>query len=97
MSKVALVFSHQLFKHADTLKHIETVYLVENKLYFSQHKFHQQKNVFHRASYFSCDSAKLVRTIRKEKIVLRKKNFIVLQRIVNNEKIIIYLLWEYTE
>ena len=50
MSKVALVFPHQLFKHADTLKHVETVYLVENELYFSQYKFHQQKILLHRAS-----------------------------------------------
>ncbi len=50
MSKVALVFPHQLFKHADALKHVETVYLVEDELYFSQYKFHKQKIVLHRAS-----------------------------------------------
>ena len=50
MSKVALVFPHQLFKQAEALQHVETVYLVENDLYFSQYKFHKQKIVLHRAS-----------------------------------------------
>ena len=75
MSKVALVFPHQLFKHADTLKHVETVYLVENELYFSQYKFHQQKNVLHRASYFSYDSAKTCANYQKRENSFEKKGF----------------------
>jgi deoxyribodipyrimidine photolyase-related protein len=50
MTKIALIFPHQLFKESKMLKNIQTVYLIESDLYFTQYKFHQQKIVLHRAS-----------------------------------------------
>ena len=50
MSKTGIIFPHQLFeKNILTLK-CDTIYLVEEKLYFSQFTFHKRKIAFHRAS-----------------------------------------------
>lgn len=48
--KVALVFPHQLFEHTPLLAHCDTIYLVEEFLFFKQYSYHQQKIAFHRAS-----------------------------------------------
>jgi deoxyribodipyrimidine photolyase-related protein len=50
MNAVTLVFPHQLFKVNPAVDGARKVYLVEEYLFFSQYKFHQQKLVLHRAS-----------------------------------------------
>ena len=50
MSKVGLVFPHQLFEQQPLLAECNTIYLVEEWLFFKQYSFHQQKIAFHRAS-----------------------------------------------
>jgi deoxyribodipyrimidine photolyase-related protein len=47
---VTLIFPHQLFQHHPCLQKDNTVYLVEEWLFFRQYNFHQQKLVLHRAS-----------------------------------------------
>lgn len=46
----AIVYPHQLFGHIDWLRSADTVYLVEDPLFFSQYPFHRQKLMLHRAS-----------------------------------------------
>ena len=48
--KVTLIFPHQLFQHHPALQKPNTVYLVEEWLFFKQYKFHKQKIILHRAS-----------------------------------------------
>ena len=50
MKEITLVFPHQLFKSHPAIANGRTVYLIEEKLFFSQYNFHQQKLVMHRAS-----------------------------------------------
>lgn len=51
MNKVIqIIFPNQLFKTSEVLKKVDTLYLVEEYLFFSQYKFHKQKIAFHRAS-----------------------------------------------
>jgi deoxyribodipyrimidine photolyase-related protein len=50
MSRVAIVFPHQLFEESALLREDVPVYLVEEFLFFKQYPFHKQKLVFHRAS-----------------------------------------------
>lgn len=50
MSKVTLLFPHQLYQEHPALRLDVPVYLVEEDLYFTQYPFHQAKLVFHRAS-----------------------------------------------
>jgi deoxyribodipyrimidine photolyase-related protein len=50
MSAASLIFPHQLFEENPALNQNRSVYLVEEKLFFTQFKFHKQKLVFHRAS-----------------------------------------------
>lgn len=47
---VTIVFPHQLFKEHPAIAKGQTVYLVEECLFFTQYLFHQQKLVLHRAS-----------------------------------------------
>ncbi|MBC7615704.1 MAG: cryptochrome/photolyase family protein, partial [Pedobacter sp.] len=47
MSKIGIVFPHQLFE--DNII-ADTIYLVEEELFFNQYNFHKQKIAFHRAS-----------------------------------------------
>ncbi|MBV9963271.1 MAG: cryptochrome/photolyase family protein, partial [Parafilimonas sp.] len=47
---VTLIFPHQLFKEHPALQKVQTVYLVEEWLFFKQYKFHKQKLILHRAS-----------------------------------------------
>ncbi|RCS27654.1 cryptochrome/photolyase family protein [Polaribacter sp. WD7] len=49
-NKVQIIFPHQLFKKTDVLQTVDTIYLVEEYLFFNQYKFHKQKIAFHRAS-----------------------------------------------
>ena len=49
-NNIAIVFPHQLFKTSQVFEKVDTFYLVEEFLFFTQYKFHQQKLAFHRAS-----------------------------------------------
>ncbi|MGQ9820113.1 MAG: cryptochrome/photolyase family protein [Candidatus Kapaibacteriales bacterium] len=48
--KVGIVFPHQLFEQNPLIKKCDTIYLVEEYLFFRQYNFHKQKIAFHRAS-----------------------------------------------
>lgn len=50
MSEATLIFPHQLFRNSPALALQRPVYLVEEPLFFTQYRFHQQKLVLHRAS-----------------------------------------------
>lgn len=50
MKNILLLFPHQLFNAVELVKQADTVYLVEEYLFFNQYKFHKQKLVLHRAS-----------------------------------------------
>jgi deoxyribodipyrimidine photolyase-related protein len=50
MKAVTLVFPHQLFEVNPAIEKTQTVYLIEELLFFKQYKYHKQKLVFHRAS-----------------------------------------------
>lgn len=45
-----IVFPHQLFEQSILLEKCDTIYLVEEYLFFRQYNFHKQKIIFHRAS-----------------------------------------------
>jgi deoxyribodipyrimidine photolyase-related protein len=50
MSKTGIIFPHQLFEQSILVSKCDTIYLVEEWLFFKQFNFHKQKIVFHRAS-----------------------------------------------
>lgn len=50
MPVAAIIFPHHLFKENPALDNCDTVYLVEETLFFNQYAFHKQKLVLHRAS-----------------------------------------------
>ncbi len=50
LKSLSLLFPHQLFNENPALKKGRPVFLVEEHLYFTHYKFHQQKILFHRAS-----------------------------------------------
>ena len=50
MSSTGIVFPHQLFEKSPLVSNCETIYLVEEYLYFKHYNFHKQKIAFHRAS-----------------------------------------------
>lgn len=66
MSKTGIVFPHQLFEDNVLLKTCDTIYLVEEWLFFKQYNFHKRKIAFHRASmkcyayYLSSRSIKVI-------------------------------------
>ena len=47
---ITLIFPHQLFKQHPALQNANTIYLVEEWLFFKQYAFHKQKLILHRAS-----------------------------------------------
>ena len=47
---ITLIFPHQLFKKHPALQNANTIYLVEEWLFFKQYAFHKQKLILHRAS-----------------------------------------------
>lgn len=49
MKTAFLIFPHQLFREISLLKKAANVYLIEERLFFTQYKFHKQKLVLHRA------------------------------------------------
>ena len=66
MSKVGIVFPHQLFEQNILFEKCEIIYLIEEWLYFKQYNFHKQKIAFHRASmkfyesYFQSKNTRVV-------------------------------------
>jgi len=50
MSSTGIIFPHQLFEQNILASKCETIYLVEEFLFFRQYNFHKQKIAFHRAS-----------------------------------------------
>ena len=50
MSKTGVIFPHQLFEQGILVSKCDTIYLVEEWLFFKQFTFHKQKIAFHRAS-----------------------------------------------
>jgi deoxyribodipyrimidine photolyase-related protein len=56
MTKVTIVFPHQLFKLNPAVDIARKVYLVEEYLFFNHYKFHKQKLVLHRASMKSYEA-----------------------------------------
>jgi deoxyribodipyrimidine photolyase-related protein len=50
MNKIGIIFPHQLFEQNLLAVKCDTIYLIEEWLYFRQYNFHKQKIAFHRAS-----------------------------------------------
>ncbi|MBN1339910.1 MAG: cryptochrome/photolyase family protein [Bacteroidales bacterium] len=50
MNKTGILFPHQLFEHNPLVSKCDTIYLVEEWLFFKQYNFHKWKIAFHRAS-----------------------------------------------
>jgi len=50
MKKAFLVYPHQLFENIENLFSFNTVFLIEEPLFFSEFPFHKQKLILHRAS-----------------------------------------------
>lgn len=47
---ISLIFPHQLYNQHPAINKNETIYLVEEELFFKQFKFHKQKIILHKAS-----------------------------------------------
>ena len=63
-----ILFPHQLFEQNPLIEKADTIYLVEEWLYFKQYNFHQQKIFFHRASMKAYQSHLLSLNINVEYI-----------------------------
>jgi deoxyribodipyrimidine photolyase-related protein len=50
MNKTGILFPHQLFEQNALVSTCDTIYLVEEGLFFRQYNFHKRKIAFHRAS-----------------------------------------------
>ncbi len=50
MSTTGIIFPHQLFEQNILVSKCDTIYLIEECLFYKQFKFHKQKIAFHRAS-----------------------------------------------
>ena len=50
MKNVTLIFPNQLFKNIEWIDRSNTIFLIEEHLFFRQYNFHKQKLTFHRAS-----------------------------------------------
>ncbi len=50
MNKTGIIFPHQLFEQNKLASNCDTIYLVEEWLFFKQFNFHKQKIAFHRSS-----------------------------------------------
>jgi len=50
MNKTGILFPHQLFEHNPLVPKCDTIYLIEEGLFFKQYNFHKRKIAFHRAS-----------------------------------------------
>jgi len=50
MSKVGLVFPHQLFEEIVFSNNVKEIFLIEHPLFFTLYKLHKAKLIFHRQS-----------------------------------------------
>ena len=50
MPDTGIVFPHQLFEHSEIIDQCQTIFLIEEWLFFRQYRFHKKKIAFHRAS-----------------------------------------------
>ncbi|MBP7477262.1 MAG: cryptochrome/photolyase family protein [Chitinophagales bacterium] len=50
MNNIGILFPHQLFEQNPLLSTCQTIYLIEEWLFFRQYNFHKRKIAFHRAS-----------------------------------------------
>jgi len=50
MPETGIIFPHQLFEYSEIIHHCQTVFLIEEWLFFRQYRFHKKKITFHRAS-----------------------------------------------
>jgi deoxyribodipyrimidine photolyase-related protein len=50
MNKTGILFPHQLFELNPLVPRCNTIYLIEEGLFFKQYNFHKRKIAFHRAS-----------------------------------------------
>ena len=66
--RTGILFPHQLFEQNPLIEKADTIYLVEEWLYFKQFNFHQQKIFFHRASMKAYQSHLLSLNIKVEYI-----------------------------
>jgi deoxyribodipyrimidine photolyase-related protein len=64
MTSTGLIFPHQLFEQNILASKCDTIYLVEEWLYFKQYNFHKQKIAFHRASMKFYESYLLSKNIK---------------------------------
>lgn len=61
MSTLGLVFPHQLFENSALIPRADTIFIIEDYLFFRQFQFHRQKLMLHRASMKAYEST-LLRT-----------------------------------
>lgn len=64
MNKTGILFPHQLFEENILTSNCETIYMVEEYLFFRQFKFHKQKIAFHRASMKFYESYLVAKNIK---------------------------------
>ncbi|MCL5246817.1 cryptochrome/photolyase family protein [Cellulophaga sp. 20_2_10] len=50
MKSISIVFPHQLFKESPLVATGDSIYIIEEYLFFKQYSFHKQKIAFHRAT-----------------------------------------------
>ena len=62
--RVGILFPHQLFEETFFISKCDTIYLVEEYLFFKQYNFHKQKIAFHRASMKFYESYLLSKNIQ---------------------------------
>jgi deoxyribodipyrimidine photolyase-related protein len=62
--RVGILFPHQLFEETFLISKCDTIYLVEEYLFFKQYNFHKQKIAFHRASMKFYESYLLSKNIQ---------------------------------
>ncbi len=74
MNKIGIIFPHQLFEQNKLVSTCDTIYLVEEWLFFKQYNFHKRKIAFHRASmkfyenYLQTKNIKVIYVNATEKI-----------------------------
>ncbi len=77
MKKIGLIFPHQLFKNNPLLKIVDTVYLIEDSLFFGDKhnhlSFHKMKIAFHRATMKSYEDFLKEKNISVEYISYKKE------------------------
>ena len=61
---IGIIFPHQLFEQNVLISKCETIYIVEEYLFFRQYNFHKQKIAFHRASMKFYESILLAKNIK---------------------------------